>query len=220
MEHAKKRLPGWAWALIIPGGAVTTLLLFGLLYSLIVLLLPVHKDFRSTTVAAEAAFTEAVHREDPEALAALLPLDLGNTESQTAYSYERTDAISATYCYVLLCGYPAEDYPMAKEAVEKRYAFRTKPLETGKVEDGKALTISPYERLGDDEFRFVLPADEPSDPTITYCFYHRSVMIVTNDTTKEIGCLFFKDKELDAAEDLTRFLNETCGWKLIRDNGE
>lgn len=220
MEHAKKRLPGWAWALIIPGGAVTVLILFGLLYALIVLLLPDHKDFRSTTVDAEAAFTEAVRREDPEALAVLLPLEPGNTEEKTAYSYERSDAISATCCYLLLCRYPAESYPAAKAAVEARFVFRTKPLETGKVENGKALTISPYAQIGGDEFRFVLPADEPSDPTITYCFYHRSVMIVTNDTTKEIGCLFFKDKELDAAEDLTRFLNETCGWKLIRDNGE
>ena len=117
---------------------------------------------------------------------------------------------------MLLCRYGAEDYQAEKAAVEARYVFRTKPLETGKVEDGETLTISPYARIGGDEFRFVLPEDDPENKNVHYCFYHRSVMIVTNDETKEIGYLFFKDKELDVAEDLTEFLNNYCAWKLIR----
>ena len=218
-KNDKKRLPGWAWAIIIPGGIVTTQILFGVLFLLIIFLVPAHKDFRSTTVDAAAEFEAAVAREDPEALAALSPLERGNAEAETCYTYESTDALSTTCCYVLLCRYEAEDYPAEKAAVETRYVFRTKPLETGKVENGKALTISPYARIGGDEFRFVLPEDDPENKNIHYCFYHCSVMIVTNDTEKEIGYLFFKDKELDVAEDLTEFLNNYCAWKLIRENG-
>ena len=216
MEPARKtkRPPGWAVLLIVLAviqiGAV-----IWYFHSF------PKEEFSFTTENAVQQFLSDVSIEDPEAVAVLSPLELGAPKSITSFSHGWSDLLfPPSYNCVLLCRYETEDYPAAKAAVEGRYAFRTKPLETGKVEDGETLTISPCARIGDDEFRFILPEDNPENKNIHYCFYHRSVMVVTNDETKEIGYLFFKDKELDAAEDLTEFLNNNCGWKLIREKIE
>ena len=49
-------------------------------------------------------------------------------------------------------------------------------------------------------------------------FYKRCLLVVTNDTEREIGYISFMDMDLELheARDLAEFVNEYCGWKYIR----
>ena len=210
-EKKKKRLPGWAVLLI----ALAVIQIGAVIWYF-------HsypkEEFSFTTENAVQQFLSDVSIEDPEAVTALSPLELGTPKSITSFSHAASDLIfPPSYNCVLLCRYETEDYPAAKAAMEERYVFRTKPLDSGAEKDGEHVMLPPYYRIGDDEFRFVLPEDEPTDQDRHDSFYHRSVIIITNDATHEIGYLFFKDKELDAAEDMERFLTRSCAWEQIRE---
>lgn len=174
--------------------------------------------FQTTTEDAAAAFVSAVSKEDISGASVLLPLDLGRTESEAYYCYRKSVYLFESVCHVLLCRYAAADYQAVRIAAEARYPLRTKALETGEFRDGKPVTIPPYGKLGDDEFRFIMPKDQPEDPSIRYYFYHHSVMLICNDAAHEIGYLVFRDKDLDGAKDLSEFLKQDCGWRLIWPN--
>ena len=175
-------------------------------------------DFQTTTVDAAASFVAAVSREDPSGAAALFPLALGQAESETYYRYRSSVYLFESSCHVLLCRYAQEAYPAARAAAEARYPLRTKALDTGETRNGEPVTIPPYGKLRGDEFRFILPKDQPEDPSIRYYFYHHSVMLICNDAAHEIGYLVFRDKDLDEVKDLAEFLKKDCGWRLIRPN--
>ena len=206
-KHALRRLP-------VLGLCIVAVLIGALLLS--AALSDAETDFMTTTEDAAAAFVSVVTKEDAPGAAALFPLTLGRTESETYYRYRSSVYLFESGCHVLLCRYAQEDYPAARAAAEARYPLRTKALDTGETRNGEPVTIPPYGKLGDDEFRFILPKDQPEDPSVRYYFFHHSVMLICNDAAHEIGYLVFRDKDLDGAKDLTEFLKEYCGWALIR----
>ena len=145
----------------------------------------------------------------------LLPLELGEPESVECHSYVWSVLIFESHSRTLLCRYGAADYPEAKAALEARYRFRTKPLDTEWDAPGKEVKqIEPYTSIGDDSFRFLLPGD--GDDLYGDRFYKRCLLVVTNDARHEIGYVLFDDFDLDVAEDLGEFLMGYCGWRYIR----
>ena len=83
---------------------------------------------------------------------------------------------------------------------------------TGRFDENRVeITIEPYAMIGDDCFRILLPEDGNSDP-----FYQECLLIMNNDVKRQIAYIILTDYDLDYAEDLTAFINEECGWRLIR----
>ena len=176
-----------------------------------------HKRYEEN---AQAKFEEAVLKIYPESgsipVDLVVPPEIGSPAATEFHSYWTYMAIYESNAYTLLCSYGEEEYAAAKAAIEARYSFRTEPLDAGYVPRGqKAVQIEPYARIGDDCFRFLLPADE-DDQDGWDAFYKRCLMVMTNDAEHEIGFIVFQDLDLDEAEDLAEFLNLWCGWKYIR----
>ncbi|MBR0081749.1 MAG: hypothetical protein IJP98_03290 [Clostridia bacterium] len=176
-----------------------------------VLLLAIGKHHNTTEENAQSKFEEAVERILPKALSE--PLDLGSPNSVVLHEYREYLIIFETKADTLLCQYDAAAYEAAKTALESRYHFRTKPLETGYTENPEKQYIDPYTDIGNDHFRFLRPNDEDQQ---SWGFYKRSLIVVTNDETHEIGYILFDDIDLDVAEDLSAFLMKDCGWEYIR----
>lgn len=145
------------------------------------------------------------------------PLELGEPKSTEFHEYIWAAAVFQSRSYTLLCSYEAADYETEKAALETRYTFRTKPLETeSPVFKEEVAVIDPYTWIGDDFFRVVIPGDGDREDGHFDGFYETSFFIVTNDVRHEIGYVVFKDQDMDYAKDLAEFLNEYCGWKYIR----
>ena len=177
----------------------------------------VHREYRSD---APARFTAALPRQFrywyADTWDEVTSLDLGTPETSVFHVCRYSLGIWESKSFALLCRYSPEDYAAEKAALDSRYVFRTEALISGeKDENGEPLLLEPYARIGDDEFRFLYPAD--GEERYNYSrFFKRCLLVVTNDVTREIGYLAFEDIDLDMAEDLTRFLNEDCGWDMIR----
>lgn len=191
--------------------AVWTVLLMALIFLLPFFPLKLHRSIQED---AQSRFEASVSEVFPGYLSE--PLELGPVKSVEYHMYLESVAFWTNRSYTLLCRYDPSDYDGAKAALETRYSFRTEPLDAGYVPRGqKAVQIEPYARIGDDCFRFLLPADE-DDQDGWDAFYKRCLMVMTNDAEHEIGFIVFQDLDLDEAEDLAEFLNLWCGWKYIR----
>ena len=168
----------------------------------------------------ETAASEEIYRDswDPSRGGLLPgPLELGEPKDIVLHSYSRSAFVWQSKSYTLLCRYDEADYEAEKAALETRYSFRTKPLETGDPIYGKEFAaIEPYTRIGDDSFRVVIPGDRDKEMGYIDGFYETSFFIVTNDVRHEIGYVVFQDQDMNDAEDLAEFLNEDCGWKYFR----
>ena len=189
--------------------AVVWIIVMALIGLLCLLLLPsVH--YRCTSEDAQNKFETAAakHGYGSE----IVSLELGAPQSVKLYTYNWAWLIFSSESSTLLCRYGEEDYPEAKAALETRYSFRTEPMGNGFDPE---IFLPPYVSIGDDSFRVVQPEDgkgymDEGD------FYKHCFLIVTNDAEHEIGYVVFFDYDLDMAEDLTTFLQDECGWRLIR----
>ena len=146
--------------------------------------------------------------------AALGSPELGSPEEMTLHEYESNVLVFTSQAKILLCRYSPEDYPRQKERLEAQYRFRTEPLETGLSQGEEPRTLQPYARLGADEFRFLWPQDGANQYGDR--FYMSCLLLITNDSTRELGFLAFRDEDLDLAPDLPKFLQTYCGWELVR----
>lgn len=184
-----------------------------LIFLLVIALLSPFEIHRSTRNNARERFELAL--ENSTLCEALGSPELGTPESIRYHYYKTSFAIFESHAHILLCRYSPEDYAARKASLEAQYAFRTEPLIGNVSMDGEnALLLEPCARIGDDEFRFLYPGDGANDYGAR--FYKRCLLFVTNDVTHEIAFVAFSDDDLDEAEDLTWFLNEYCGWRLIR----
>ena len=112
-------------------------------------------------------------------------------------------------------GLDEAEYAKEKAELETRYSFRTEPLHSKDTAfDPDAKELDPVFDIGNDHFRFIMPNDEYDG----YCgdFFKGCTIVVTNDEEHEIAYIVFKDQDLDVADDLTEFVNDTCGWKYVR----
>ena len=168
----------------------------------------------------ETAASEEVYRDSSApSHGGLLPgtLELGEPKSTVFHRYIWSGAVFQSKSYTLLCRYDEADYEAEKAALEIRYSFRTKPLETeSPAFKEEVAVIEPYIWIGDDFFRVVIPGDRDRDDGYLDGFYETSFFVMTNDVRHEIGYVVFQDQDMDYAEDLAEFLNEDCGWKYIR----
>ena len=163
---------------------------------------------------AQSQFEESVSKVFPGFLSA--PLELGPVNSVEYHTYMESVAIWTMRSYTLLCRYDPSDYEAVKTSLETRHSFRTKPLDTEHAYPSKEVAqLEPYARIGNDCFRFVLPADEDNQNGWDD-FYKRCLMVMTNDVEHEIGFIVFQDIDLDEAKDMAEFINDYCGWKYIR----
>ncbi len=168
----------------------------------------------------ETAASEEIYRDSWAPIRGGLlpgPLELGEPKSTVLHSYMCSAFVWMSRSYTLLCRYDGADYEAEKAALETRYSFRTKPLETGEIFlEREFAEIEPYIWIGDDFFRVVIPGDGDHDDGYRDGFYRTSFFIVINDVRHEIGYVVFQDQDMDYAEDLAEFLNEECGWRYIR----
>ena len=196
------------WRTILYIGILLTVLFFGMFSP--------YQLHRSTRTDAVEKFENALpaygqHR----ARTALGTPELGTPEEATYHYYRTAVAVFESHAHVLLCRYSSEDYTAQKDALEAQYSFRTEAVIGDSDFNGEnALLLEPYVRIGNDEFRFLFPWDGAN--AYGDRFFKSCLLFVTNDETREIGFIAFDDDELDEAKDLTEFLNEYCGWKLIR----
>lgn len=137
----------------------------------------------------------------------LTPMPVGAPESLTLHTVYHSYAVFASSTRILLCSYDEADYLTEKNALESRYHFRTELLSTGDMKK----TVNPNAEIDGSDFRFIYPADGDAWTQ----FYRQSLMIATNDSTHKICYVVFEDRDLDVAENLPDFINETCGWELI-----
>lgn len=145
-------------------------------------------------------------------------LELGPAKTVEYHMFYEWSVIWQTQSHMLLCRYDPSDYDAAKTSLETRYSFRKKSMDTehSYLLGKEVAQVEPYARIGDDCFRFLLPADGDDQDGWDGAFYKRCLMVVTNDVEHEIGFILFYDFDLDMAEDLTEFINDYCGWKYIR----
>lgn len=194
------------WRTILYAGLLVTFLFFGML--------SFYQLHRSTQWNALEKFESEISERDKRRAAFGTP-ELGTPEKTTYHYFKTHGAIFESHAHILLCRYSPEDYAAQKAALEARYSFRTDPVIGDADFNGEnALLLDPYVKIENDKFRFLFPwdgADEYGDR-----FFKRCLLFVTNDETHEIGFVAFDDDDLDEAKDLTRFLNEYCGWSVIR----
>ena len=195
-----------AWRTILYAGLLVTFLFFGML--------SFYQLHRSTQWNALEKFESEISERDKRRAAFGTP-ELGTPEKTTYHYFKTHGAIFESHAHILLCRYSPEDYAAQKAALEAQYSFRTDPvIGYSKLNGDDALLLDPYVRIGNDEFRFLFPWDGADDYGDR--FFKRCLLFVTNDETHEIGFVAFDDDDLDEAKDLTRFLNEYCGWSVIR----
>ena len=138
------------------------------------------------------------------------PLEIGmasSTEFHTFIDFW----IFESRAYTLLCTYNEEEYEKAIWFMEDRYRFRTEPIGTGCFDDKHLETkIEPYAMIGVDCFRIFYPEDGDD-----FTFYKECLLFMKNDVEHKVAYIVFSDLDLDMAESLAEFINESCGWKYI-----
>lgn len=145
----------------------------------------------------------------------LIPQEIGEPSSTKFYSNTTLMLIFETRAYTLLCRYDEAEYAREKAALETRYSFRTEPLYSEDTFFNKdAKELEPEFDIGGDHFRFIMPNDDYEG--YMGLFFKGCSLIATNDEEREIAYIVFKDQDLDVADDLTEFVNDTCGWKYVR----
>ena len=205
--RSHRSVGGKVWRAVLWTLIAGTILFFGLFTP--------HRIHRTAQRNAEQCFEAGVSQLQTAFDFQLPPL--GKPETVTYHYYKTNAAIFESNAHILLCRYSQEDYLAEKASLEEKIPFRTEPLATANPSPGEdVLCISPYAQIGDDQFRFLRPRD--GETGYESAFYHNCVVLVTNDTTREIGFIVFCDRDLDVAEDLTKFFREYCGWSVIREN--
>jgi hypothetical protein len=204
--RSKRSAGAKIWRTILYIGILLAVLFFGMFCP--------YQVHRSTRINAVEKFESALP-ETGKRRAAFGTPELGTPEEATYHYYRTAVAVFESHAHILLCRYSPEDYTAQKDALEARYSFRTDPVIGDSDFHGEnALLLEPCVRIGNDEFHFLFPwdgADKYGDR-----FFKTCLLFVTNDETREIGFIAFDDDELDEARDLTEFLNEECGWSVIR----
>ena len=186
-----------------------------LLFSLLVLGLFSHIVIhRSTHRNAWEKFASSMP-ETSKCRMALGTPELGTPEEMTYHHHRIHVMVFQSDSHILLCRYSPNDYARQKATLEQQYAFRTEALiGSPDLRDVETVFVEPYETIGNDEFRFIVPQDGANLYGDRY--FKTCLLFVTNDETCEIGFLTFVDDDLDEARDLAQFLKEDCGWKDIR----
>ena len=142
----------------------------------------------------------------------LIPLEIETASSAEYHHYIDFEIFYESVSDILLCNYGEAEYKDALASLEDRCGFRTESMGTGRFdEDHVEITIEPYAMIGDDCFRVLFPEDGNSCP-----FYKECLLIMNNGVKRQIAYIILTDYDLDDAEDLTAFINEECGWRLIR----
>lgn len=206
--RSKRSAGAKTWRTILYVGILLAVLFFGMFSP--------YEVHRSTQIDAAEKFERALpaygqHR----ARTALGTPELGTPEETTYHYYKTAVAVFESHAHILLCRYSPEDYAAQKDTLEAQYSFRTESVIGDSDFNGEnALLLEPYIKIGSDEFRFIFPWDGAN--AYGDRFFKTCLLFVTNDETREIGFIAFDDDELDEARDLTAFLNEYCGWSVIR----
>ena len=91
--------------------------------------------------------------------------------------------------------------------LEKRCVFREEPLTASEYSCAPIKIIEGY------HFRLLA---ECEDPEQHLDYPKRMFFVITNDTTREIGYLYFHDFDLDYIISMTDHILNDCGWKYIR----
>ena len=199
------------------GGAKAWRLILYLLLLLNVLFLGMFSFYqihRSSSQDAWDKFISALP-EKSKRRAALGTPELGTPEDMRWHEYETHGAVFESHAAILLCRCSPADYAARKAALERQYSFRTEPLiGSAGISGENALLVEPSARIGSDLFRFIFPDDDANAYGDRY--FKSCLLLVTNDERCELGFIAFSDDELDEAEDLTKFLKEYCGWRIIR----
>lgn len=140
-------------------------------------------------------------------------LEVGSAYSAEYHSFSKSEVFFESQSCALICRYDEGGYEEALASIEDRYDFRTKQLETGRPGDkNQEKTTVPYAVIGDDCFRVVSPGDYSSTP-----FYKECLLIMNNDVKRAVAYIAFSDVHLDYGDELAEFINESCGWKYIRE---
>ena len=169
---------------------------------------------RSTHRNAWEKFVSSMPENSKRRIALGTP-ELGTPEEMTYHHHIIEVAVFRSDSHILLCRYSPDDYARQKATLEQQYAFRTEALiGLTELRDEETAFVEPYEKIGNDEFRFIVPQDGANKYGDRY--FKTCLLFVTNDETCEIGFLAFVDDDLDEAKDLSQFLKEYCGWKDIR----
>ena len=204
--RSKRSAGAKTWRTILWTGILLTVLFFGMV--------SFYQVHRATQRNAVEKFESALPGSGKQRDAFGTP-ELGTPEKTSYHYYKTVGVIFESNAHILLCRYSPEDYAAQKAALEAQYSFRTESVIGDSDFNGEnALLLEPYVRIGNDEFRFLFPWDGAN--AYGDRFFKSCLLFVTNDETHEIGFIAFDDDELDEARDLTEFLNEYCGWKLIR----
>ena len=145
----------------------------------------------------------------------LIPQEIGEPSTTEFHSYTTAAYIFESRAYTLLCRYDEAEYAKEKAALETRYSFRTEPVYSEDTLISKnAKELEPEFDIGGDHFRFIMPNDEYEG--YMGVFFKGCSLVVTNDERHEIAYIVYKDTDLDVADDLVEFVNDTCGWKYVR----
>lgn len=101
----------------------------------------------------------------------------------------------------LIVSYEPEAYALEKSRLEERFAFCDSPLTAHGYSCEPAFTLDGY------AFRAVeLEGHYPK------CM----VLVATNDATRQIVYLCYRDSEVDYIKSLPDYITDYCGWKYIR----
>lgn len=187
-------------------------ILWGILLAVLVflsLLMP-FEIHRTTHINAQERFETAVAKKLPDALAT--SLELGAPDSVVCHTMIQ-NSIWSTQSNILLCRYDEEEYRAVKGTLETGHRCRTELFDSRCTDNEGPVLLEPYISIGDDHFRFLWPLDGDRE---SWDFFKRSLLMVTNDKTHEIGFIFFNDIELDYVEDMEEFIYYWCGWEYIR----
>lgn len=143
-------------------------------------------------------------------------LNCGDPVQSEYHRCEDRDGIGSSEAEILLCRYAPDDYVQEKEALELRFAFIDEPLEGDYfywARHGAPAPVSfePTVRIGDDVFRFAKTGFDSWEP-----FYMRCCLVITNNSTSEIGYLYYQNMDVDAVTDIQAFLLENCCWRFVR----
>ena len=108
---------------------------------------------------------------------------------------------------ILICRYSEAEYSAEKDTLNSRYSFQTELLNAGETE------CLPQAEIGGYSFRIPSISNEYADE-IDYP--KQFILVGTNDETKEIAYIAFRDPDIDYIDDLNEFILNNCGWQHVR----
>ncbi|MBQ1679121.1 MAG: hypothetical protein II062_06295 [Oscillospiraceae bacterium] len=142
-------------------------------------------------------------------------LDLGEPIREEYHKCEDRHFLDTSEVGILLCQYEALDYPRQKAALETSFRFLSEPLlgdyYYAARHGGVYESFDPTVVLGDYVFRFAERGFDYWEP-----YYKQCCIVVTNDSTGEIGYLFYDNIDVDSVSDIHKFIEKNCCWNFVR----